>query len=140
MTKTTNDLFSELNNIISIKQFTENNNTELSFPYALDYFMQLLNNRQITKSDVIKKSGLERTYAYHILSGKKNFTREKIIILSLAANLTLSDVQNLLKYAKEAALYPRDRRDSVIIYALNNKLSIIQTNEILEANSLNILE
>lgn len=140
MAKTTNELFSELNNIISIKQFAENNDTELSFPDTLDYFLQLLNTKQITKSDVIKKSGLERTYAYHILSGKKKFNREKIIILSLAANLPLSEVQNLLKYAKEATLYPRDRRDSVIIYALNNKLSIIQTNEILEANSLNILE
>lgn len=140
MAKTTNDLFSELNNIISIKKFTEDNSAELSHPDALEYFLQLLSLRKISKSDLIKNSGLERTYAYHILSGKKNFTRDKIIIFSIAANFSLSEVQNLLKYAKEAALYPRDRRDSIIIYALNSKLSLMETNEILENNSLYILE
>lgn len=140
MAKTTNDLFSELNNIISIKKYTEDNNKELSHPTTLEYFQQLLNLRQISKSDLIKKSGLERTYAYHILAGNKNFTRDKIIIFSIAANFSLSEVQNLLKYAKKAILYPRDRRDSVIIYAINNNLSLMQTNEILESNSLYILE
>lgn len=140
MAKTTNDLFSELNNIISIKKFTEDNSAELSYPDALEYFLQLLSIRKISKSDLIKKSGLERTYAYHILSGKKSFSRDKIIIFSIVANFSLSEVQNLLKYAKEAALYPRDRRDSIIIYALNNKLSLMETNEILENNKLSLLE
>lgn len=55
MPKTTNDLFSELNNIISIKKFTEDNSTELSHPHVLEYFQQLLNLRKISKSDLIKK-------------------------------------------------------------------------------------
>lgn len=140
MDKSTNDLLSELNNIISINDFHQNNKLELIIPDALNYLVTAVKHKNITKAALVKKSGIERTYAYHILSGKKKLTREKIIIFSLSAELLLKDVQNILKYSGERTLYPRDRRDSVIIFALKKSLTVIETNQILSNFDLPLLE
>ena len=47
--------------------------------------------------------------------------------------LTLPETQTLLRTARCAMLYPRVRRDSVIIHALAEKSDVIQCNMLLES-------
>ena len=83
-------------------------------------------------AEVVKRSGLNREYAYHIFNGRaKNPSREKILALATAMALNLDEVQYLLRYARQGLLYPRNPWDAVIISALEQKLSVAQTNELL---------
>ena len=43
----------------------------------------------------------------------------------------------LLRMAKLGALYPRDRRDSIILFAISNGFTLPQTNELLFSHSMN---
>jgi len=98
--------------------------------------VQLFEKHNIKKADVIINTGLERTFAYHLLAGRKTFTRDKLLIFAIAARLTIDETQTLLKYAGEGKLYARDARDSVAIHALNHKLDIWKTNDLLRGMNL----
>lgn len=129
--KDTNDLFIELSEDNDVKNYLRRNREEFVRPLS-EYLGSLLAQKNLSKQAVIEKSGLQREYAYHIFSGlKKNPSRPKILALAFAMNLTLEETQYLLRYAKQSPLYPRNPWDSVIISAIDQKLSVLQTNELL---------
>lgn len=97
-----------------------------------EYFNSLLT---ISKSELVKKSGIERTYAYHILDGSKNPGRDKILRLCISASLSVEETNRCLKLSKESILYPKSKRDSLIQYSINQHLSVIDTNLLLNEHN-----
>lgn len=97
-----------------------------------EYFNSLLT---IPKSELVKKSGIERTYAYHILDGSKNPGRDKILRLCISASLSVEETNRCLKLSKESILYPKSKRDSLIQYSINQHLSVIDTNLLLNEHN-----
>ncbi|MGN0194583.1 MAG: hypothetical protein ACI39G_05690, partial [Pseudoramibacter sp.] len=89
-----------------------------------EYFNLLPKVKALSKKELIQKSGLERTYAYHILNGTKQPSRDKILALALAAGLDLTETQRALELTHEGILYAKNRRDAVLIYAVKNGLSV----------------
>ena len=139
MGKDTDELFSELTKAKTdreLKTFYERNEEELQHPDAVACLEQLFAKHKLKKADVIFNTGLERTFAYHLLAGRKTFTRDKLLIFAIAAHLTIEETQTLLKYAGEGKLYARDARDGMVIHALNHKLDIWKTNELLREMDL----
>lgn len=98
-----------------------------------DYFFTLPGVSESTKADIVKRSGIERTYAYQILnSTRKNPSKDKIIALCLAAHTDLHQVRRGLKIAGCPDLYVRNRRDAIITYAFNHHLEVQDCNELLQ--------
>ena len=129
--KDTNDLFTELHEEGNIKNYLRRNRDEFVLPLG-EYLENLLAQKNLTKQAVIEKSGVQREYAYHIFSGiKKNPSRPKILALAFAMGLNLEETQYLLRYAKQSPLYPRNPWDSIIISAIEQRLTVLQTNELL---------
>lgn len=128
--KNTEELENELANTDNLKNFFEDNKSNLQDFTLSQYLNYLLEKKNLSKSDVVKKSQLG-DYAYHIFSGRKNTSRPKIIALALAMELSFEECQHLLYYAGVKELYARDAWDDVIIYALQNNLSLDETNELL---------
>ena len=94
MSKDTDELFSELNQAKSekdVKNFYERNAENLEYPDAATYLEKLFEERKLKKADVIRATGLDRTFAYHLLSGHKTFTRDKLLIFAVAARLSVED-------------------------------------------------
>ena len=103
-------------------------------------YTQMLSEKQLSKADIIKKSLLDRTYAYQILSGAKLPGRNKILALCIAAGLSLKETQRLLECAKEGILYSRSSRDAIIIYGINQHLDLMQINELLYEKQEAVIE
>ena len=82
-----------------------------------EYLSDLIKTKDLKKAEVILESGLERTYAYQIFSGKKTPARDKLLALAIGMKLTFDEVQNLLKVNGYAQLYPKHKRDNIIIFA-----------------------
>lgn len=137
--KNTGDLFAELKEEKNLDGWRTTNREEFTAPLE-EYFKKLLAEKNLERSEVIERSGLNREYAYHILSGKrKNPSRQKILALAIALGLNLEETQYLLRYARHGALYPRNAWDAVIISAIEQKLSVMQTNELLHSLGETIL-
>ena len=132
MKKSTTELFSELKEDKNIEGYLKRNQDEFMVPLH-EYLTNLLTEKNLLKKDVIKKSGLNREYVYHLFAGtKENPSRQKVLAIGVAMGLNLEEMQYLLKYAKLNILYPRNQWDSVIISAIEQHLNVIETNHLLE--------
>ena len=59
--------------------------------------------------------------------------------LAFALEADVAQTQELLRVARKSTLYPRIKRDTVIIYCLHNHVSLVDTEIILEELGLPIL-
>ena len=99
---------------------------EISLPH---YAKQLIEKKQLKKSQIIHDAGLNQTFGYQILAGTRRASRDKVIQLAFGLKATLTEAQRLLKHAGLSELYVKNRRDAIIILALENGLSLHQTND-----------
>ena len=147
MAKTTEDLSNDITNVSTIEQLKElqfHSAEDFSHPFVLEYLLETalihgVDRKELAKI-VINQSNLERAYVYHLLSGEKNMTRDKLIMFALAGRFELQEVNDLLRYAGEATLYVRKKRDAVLEFVFKKRYSIIEANLCLEEMKLEILK
>ena len=89
---------------------------------------QLLDEKGLTKDQVITDSNIQKNYGYQIFDGSKTPSRDKVIALALAMQLTLDEANRLLHLSNNGILYPKIKRDSIIIFGLENNQKIIDLN------------
>jgi hypothetical protein len=138
--KDTEVLFEEIKETRNIYTFIENNSEQLYRPSLADYLIFLLNKYNLTKSKLIYLSGISRQYAYEIFSGQKHPSREKVLSIILSLHSTLEESQRLLTYAGHHPLHPKDLRDSIIIHSIQQKMSLVDTNDIFYTLSLPLID
>ena len=139
MEKTTDELMNEIRNTHEIEKFLEKNSGEFTEKPLCDLLDKLLKERKLQKSKVVARSGLNRIYGYQILSGKRVPSRDKLIALCFGMQLDLAETDDMMKYAGYSPLYARNKRDSIIIFAISNNKSIFTANEMLFDNGFEIL-
>ncbi|BEP29287.1 hypothetical protein [Helicovermis profundi] len=98
---------------------------------AKNFLNELLINNKLKKSDVIKLSGLSSAYVYELFNGFKKPTRNKCIQLAYGLKLDFNETQKLLRYFNLNSLYAKVKRDAVVIFCINKKMSLFDTDEIL---------
>lgn len=131
--KNTEELENELSSSTDIKKYLSANEEERKDLTLSEYLNELLTVKKLNKAEVIKNSLLEKTYAYHIFAGrKKNPSRKKALALALAMKLSRKETQHLLYYAGCRELYVRNPWDSIVFYALEHGLSVMDANLLLE--------
>ncbi len=132
MQKSTGELLEILKRTTSFTAYAEQTSTELIEKLPLHQCLNdILAQKNLAKSDVILRSGLARSYGYDIFSGVKLPSRDKLLTLLFALELSSDEVQKLLKTTGYPPLYPRIERDSAILFGLQKKLSITDMNELL---------
>lgn len=96
------------------------------------YIKAILDSKGMSVADMQKLSGIERTYIYQIMNGRKHPGRDKIVAIAIACRMTLPECQRALEIAKEGILYAKSKRDSLMIYAVNKKMCISELQGLLE--------
>ena len=104
-----------------------------------DYLESLLEQHNISKGDIIQQTALDRTYAYQIMNGTKNPSQDKVIQIALALKLNLHDTNVLLTLSKNESLYPKVKRDALIIFCIDKHYTVMQTNQLLDEYHYDIL-
>ena len=92
---------------------------------------KLLQKYGAAKKDVIRRAGLNQIYGYQIFAGTKSPSRDKLLAIIFGFPLSLEDAQRLLKVAGVSELYPRKRRDSILIFGLVKGLSLPELDDLL---------
>lgn len=136
MPKDTDELKDGLRQASGLEGFLVDNQKEFRRYTLAEYLNHLLEEKRLSKADVVRDSRLERVYGYHIFAGrKKNPSRNKVISLALAMKLAPEETQYLLYYAGAEQLYVRNPRDSILWYALDHHMSVLDTNIMLQKMS-----
>lgn len=131
--KSTTELLHILTNLSSsgeLKHYVADSDhfTQTSFS---DYYNSLPHVKEQKYTDLIRKSGIERTYFYQIMNGRRQPGRDKVILLSLAAGLSLKEVQRALEITQLGILYSKNRRDAILIFAFTKELDVQDTQDLL---------
>lgn len=131
MQKSTQELLKALQSKQDIRSYLEENQKELLSDSLQQLLEELLEKKQLTKAKVIERGNLDRVYAYQIFAGTRSPSRDKLLQLCLGMQATVEEAQKLLRAAGQAQLYPRDRRDSILLFALHQQISVIEVNSLL---------
>lgn len=128
---TTSQLLSVIKKSGCFSEVTELFHDREAEPVFCHYLYSIMNKYQLTPKDIISSSGIERSYFYHILSGQKMPGRNIILRICLCMSATLNETNQLLRLSHQGQLYPKVRRDAAIIFAIEKKFTMQQTNAFL---------
>ncbi|MBO6163867.1 MAG: hypothetical protein J6N77_02335 [Lachnospiraceae bacterium] len=110
-------------------KYNEKYMEEVSFT---EYLAQLCDEKELIPERVILQAGLDRTYGHQIFNGTRRPSREKVLQLAFGMQLEVESAQKLLWAAGRSQLYPRLKRDAVMLYCLKNKKTVTETQIIME--------
>ena len=125
--KDTEELFAGIREDEDMKRFLSENRKEFRQPLS-EYLNQIMTEKQLCWTDVIRDSCLNPNYAYHILSGEST----NLFALAIALRMDFDEIQYLLRYAGFSPLYPRNPWDAVVISAIHRGLSVWETDNLLD--------
>ncbi len=89
----------------------------------------LLQEKGLVRSEVIRAADLNETFGYQIFTGSRMASRNKVLQLAFAMQLTLREANRLLRSAGVNELYCKDRRDAIILFCLDRGLNLRAVNE-----------
>ena len=134
--RSTDDMMQELMQENQIDSYVKKNEADMLDDKSIAQCLtELIEAKSLSKAKVIKNSNVNEIYAYQIFAGKRQPSRDKLLCLCFGMRLSIEEVQKLLKQVGYAELYPRIKRDSIMLFALNKYLTVTQVNDLLYDNS-----
>ena len=127
--KRTDDLKQELMSVPSLEKYLSENRDSFKVESTAAMLSRLIDERKIAKSTVARESGMSEIYLYQILSGRRSPSRNRLICLCFGLSVGVDGAQELLRLSGAAQLYPRIRRDAIIIYGLSHGMSLFDVND-----------
>lgn len=88
-----------------------------------DYLHELLAAKNLKRADVYRASGLNPTVVYDAFAGKSRLGRDNALMMAFGLSCSLRETQRLLRLAGVAELYPKVRRDAIIVWCINRGLT-----------------
>ncbi|WP_318764996.1 hypothetical protein [Lactiplantibacillus carotarum] len=129
--RATNELFNEIKNAKEADQFMDSMADSFVHRDSAEYLDELLKIKQVTKSQVIRLANLSPATGYQYFDGKRNPSRARMIALGFGFQLSLTEMNTMLKRTNYAALYAKDEWDALIIFALIQQYDLNQADELL---------
>ncbi|MBR1629812.1 MAG: helix-turn-helix transcriptional regulator [Lachnospiraceae bacterium] len=91
-------------------------------------------------AEIFRRAGIDKSYGYDILSGKRSPSRDKVLAIMFGLEQSASDTQVLLKQCGYPVLYPKHTRDAVILFCLERRISLSDCNETLYDMGMELVE
>lgn len=129
----TDQLLEMLQDTRSLQHFLDDHETDFLNISLTQYLSILLERHKLTKQEVYAASNLDRSLTYQIFNGSRRPSRNALLSIALGMHLTLPETQRLLKIAQRGELYPKNRRDAAILFCIFQKLSLIETELLLDS-------
>jgi len=135
----TNTLMKRLFKAADLDTYLEGNESNLHSPDFYTLLKQACEKRDMLPAQAIERSQIERTYGHQLFNGTRRPSRDKVLQLALGLGLSVDETQRLLRAAGKSPLYPRLKRDAVILFGIQKKLPILTVQENLTKYGLTLL-
>ena len=127
--KDTNSLQQELMDTPDLDRFLSENQDSFRSGSTHELLNALFQKRNISKAALAKQSGMSEVYLHQVFAGRRSPSRNRLICLCFGLSATLEETQELLKQCALAQLYPKSKRDAIIMYGLVNGISLFDVND-----------
>lgn len=99
----------------------------------------ILVDKCIKRSHFLKAMDIDPTNGYKYLNGSRNINRDLFLKMLVVCGCDFEEIQNSLKIASFAPLYPKVLRDKVIMHQILFKANLKEINKALAEKDLNLL-
>ena len=127
--KNTDDLQQELISSPNLSNFLSDNQEHFYNESVADLLNQLFTSKNISKAALAKQAGMSEIYLHQIFAGRRNPSRNRLLCICYGLGASPEETQELLKHCGLAQLYPRLRRDAIILYGLVHGISLFEIND-----------
>ena len=127
----TEKLFGELLESENLQDYLESH--DLQTPSLADYLKRELAARGLKQSEVLKNAQIEQTFGWYVFNGQRGMGRDNVLKLSFGMGFDTRHANRALQAAGANALYPKNRRDAIIIYSLEHGYTLREANDALYA-------
>lgn len=125
----TDGLQQELMGELDLDHFLADHEGHFNRETTAEILRQFFSERKISKSALARKSGMSEVYLYQIFSGRRSPSRDRLLSLCFGLEVSLAETQELLKLCGEAPLYPKLRRDAIIMHSMVHGLDLFSAND-----------
>lgn len=127
--KNTDNLQQELMEAPTLDQFLSENQDNFTRESVCELLEKLMKKRKMSKAVLARLSGMSEVYLHQVFSGRRNPSRSRLLCLCFGLGATLEETQELLKQCGYARLYPKNRRDAIILYGIANGMALFAVND-----------
>lgn len=127
--KNTDDLRQELMESPDLDQFLTDNQEDFDGGRIGEMLNALFQKHRISKAALARLSGMSEVYLHQVFAGRRNPSRSRLLCLCFGLDATVEETQLLLKHCGHAQLYPKNRRDAIILYGLANNMDLFDIND-----------
>lgn len=111
----------------------------MRLPPFCEYITDLCNKQGEVPERIIKRADIERSFGHQLFRGARNPSRDTVLQLAFGFKADVGMAQELLKHAGKSSLYPRVKRDTAIMYCLQNHFTIIEAQRVLHEMDLPLI-
>ena len=137
--KNTDQLQQELMTGNDLNRVLSDNDASFQQHDLQETLQALFERRSISKTMLAKQSGISEVYLHQVFSGRRTPSRNRLLCLCFGLEATVDETQELLRHARFAPLYSRDRRDAIVIFGLSHNMTLGEINDKLYAEDADTL-
>ena len=127
--KDTDNLQIDLMSSPNLSNFLENNENNFISESVTEILNKVFSEKNISKAALAKRSGMSEIYLHQIFAGRRTPSRNRLLCLCYGLGISLDETQELLKVCGGAPLYPKIRRDAIIIYGILHQIDLFEIND-----------
>lgn len=131
MAKETKEMLEQLKRAHSLDGYLAENTAEMVDGTLPTHLNALLEETGLSKSEVLRRAEINDIYGYQLFAGSRRPSRDKLVALCVGFGISDERTQQLLKAVGFAPLYPKNRRDSILLFGLQKGYTVLQINNML---------
>lgn len=114
------------------EEMVENN----AHPKLAKVLSQYINEKEMSKADVIRILNVDRNHGYQMLNGTRPPSRNILIKISLILKLDIEQINYLLRIAEKPQLYVKNVVDAKIFYVVKHHVKYLDAVEFIWGTSV----
>lgn len=127
--KTTGDLNQELMSQADLDRYIKENEESFLTEEVAAALTEIYRKKNIFKAELARQAGMSEVYLHQVFSGRRKPSRDRLLCLCIGMEADLEEIQRLLKRIGYAPIYPRLKRDAIIIHGIIHRTSLAEIND-----------
>ncbi len=125
----TQDLSRELMSESNLDAYLSRNQPVFSDEDVANLLNRLYQRTDLSKAALARQAGMSEVYLHQVFSGRRKPSRDRLLCLCICMGASLEEIQQALKHATYAPLYPKHKRDAIISYGILHGTVLEKINE-----------
>lgn len=133
--RSTGDLHQALMSASDIDLYIHDNCECFVEQSVTEQLQAIFERKKISKAALARSAKMSEVYLHQVFSGRRSPSRDRLLCLCIGLEATLDETQSLLRLATYAPLYPKLKRDAIILYGLLHHTALDDINDKLFAEN-----